>query len=182
MDTTFESIDMNRLITEVVNAFEFQLKESGVTLHAGELPVCFGNELQITQVFSNLLNNALKYLDPARPGEITISGEERLVEDKPRRYVLYCVADNGIGISPEYHKKIFELFSRLYPDETDGEGLGLTIVNKIISRHHGKVWVESEVGEGSKFYILLPVLPAFAGAVPAESPEEPSGPIATSSN
>ena len=199
MDTTFENIDMNRLIKEVVNAFEFQIKEAGVKLHVGDLPTCFGNELHITQVFSNLVNNALKYLDRSRPGEIRITGEERLVEDKQQRYVLYCVADNGIGIAGEYHKKIFELFSRLYPDETEGEGLGLTIVNKIINRHHGKVWVESRPGEGSQFYILLPVLPAFSGTFSSDSsdstdspdspasPETPgtsgtSGPITTSSN
>lgn len=159
MDSTFEAIDMNRLISEITSAFEFQLKEANVNLHIGELPPCFGNELHLNQVFSNLLNNALKYLDPQRPGEIKITAKETDANNGKQRYAVYCVEDNGIGISREYHKKIFEIFSRLNPDDTDGEGLGLTIVNKIISRHHGKVWVESDPGKGSKFFISLPILP-----------------------
>jgi signal transduction histidine kinase len=159
MDSTFETIDMNRLISEITNAFEFQLKEANVNLHIGELPPCIGNELHLNQVFSNLLNNALKYLDPQRPGEIKITAKETVANNGKQGHVVYCVEDNGIGISQEYHKKVFEIFSRLNPDDTDGEGLGLTIVNKIISRHHGKVWVESEPGKGSRFFISLPMLP-----------------------
>ena len=159
MDSTFETIDMNRLISEITNAFEFQLKENNVNLQISELPPCFGNELHLNQVFSNLLNNALKYLDPQRPGEIKITAKETDSNNGKQRHVIYCVEDNGIGISREYHKKIFELFSRLSPDDTDGEGLGLTIVNKIISRHHGTVWVESEPGKGSSFFVSLPMQP-----------------------
>ena len=181
MDSTFESIDMNCLISEIINAFEFQIKESGVILRVGELPPCFGNELQINQVFSNLLNNALKYLAPQRPGEIEITGEEIEVSDRKQRYTIYCVSDNGIGIPPEFQKKVFELFSRLNPDTSEGEGLGLTIVYKIINRHHGKVWVESEPGQGSQFFVMLPTLPAFSdGALLASDPGS-SGPIITSS-
>jgi signal transduction histidine kinase len=159
MDSTFETIDMNRLISEITNAFEFQVKEANVNLQIGELPPCFGNELHLNQVFSNLLNNALKYLDPQRPGEIKITAKKTDANNGKPRHVVYCVEDNGIGISREYHKKIFEIFSRLNPDDSDGEGLGLTIVNKIISRHHGEVWVESEPGKGSRFFVSLPMLP-----------------------
>ncbi len=158
MDSTFEMIDMNRLLSEIANGFEFQVKAARVKLQVGNLPSCFGNELQVNQVFSNLLNNALKYLAPQRAGEIKITGEE-IKGNRNHPRVIYRVEDNGIGISPEYHKKIFEIFSRLNPDDTEGEGLGLTIVNKIIARHHGKVWVESEPGKGSKFFISLPTLP-----------------------
>lgn len=177
MDSTFETIDMNRLIAEITNAFEFQIKETDVDLQVGELPPCFGNEIQINQVFSNLLNNAIKFLDPQKPGEIKITGEEAKINNGKLGNVVYCVEDNGIGISPEFHKKIFEIFSRLNPDDTDGEGLGLTIVNKIVFRHHGKVWVTSEPNKGSKFFVSLPTLPA-----PSEN--QPSsffpGPITTS--
>jgi signal transduction histidine kinase len=159
MDSTFETIDMNRLIAEIANAFEFQLKEANVNLQVGKLHPCFGNELHLNQVFSNLLNNALKYLAPQRPGEIKITEKETNTNNGKQRYLVYCVEDNGIGISREYHKKIFEIFSRLNPDDTAGEGLGLTIVNKIISRHHGKVWVESEPGKGSRFFVSLPMPP-----------------------
>ncbi|NIM18561.1 MAG: HAMP domain-containing protein [Candidatus Aminicenantes bacterium] len=152
MTSTFDSIDMNQLISDMINAFEFQLKEKGVNIRVEQLPPCFGNEMQLNQLFSNLLSNALKYLDPKRPGEISITGKEKPGGD----YVVYCVEDNGIGISKEYQKKIFEIFHRLNPDETDGEGLGLTIVNRIVSRHSGSVWVESQPGKGSKFFVSLP--------------------------
>lgn len=181
MDSTFETIDMNRLISEIANGFEFQLKEANVNLRVGELPPCFGNELNLNQVFSNLLNNALKYLDPQRPGEIKITAKETDTNNGKQRHVVYCVEDNGIGISREYHKKIFEIFSRLNPDDTDGEGLGLTIVNKVISRHHGKVWVESEPGKGSTFFISLPMLPKPADDQ-VSSPSLLSWPITTSNS
>ena len=147
--TTSNNIDMNELITEISNAFEFQIKEGGVEFKVGDLPSCFGNDDQITQMFSNLLNNALKYLDPNRPGKIHITGRQE--GDR----IIYCVADNGIGIPVKYQKRVFEIFHRLNPEETNGEGLGLTIVSKIISNHGGDIWIESEPGKGSRFFISL---------------------------
>lgn len=147
---TFAAVDMKELISEINNAFEFHLKESGAVLKVGDLPSCFGNDVELNQVFSNILGNALKYLDRDRPGIISITGHRK--GDK----VLYCVEDNGIGIAPEHQKKVFEIFHRLNPEDTQGEGLGLAIVNKIVARHNGKVWVESEPGKGSQFYVSLP--------------------------
>ncbi len=150
MTSTFQKIDMNRLMNEVRQAFEFHVKEAGATLEITELPYCFGDEMQVNQVFSNLVNNALKYLAPDRPGKIKISGKS---EDN---MAIYCIEDNGIGIAKEHQKKIFEIFHRLNPDQTKGEGLGLTIVNKILGRHGGQIWVESEAGKGSKFFVQIP--------------------------
>jgi signal transduction histidine kinase len=147
---TFQKIDMNSLIEEVQQAFEFQIKEVSAGLKIEELPPCYGNEMQINQVFSNLLNNALKYLDPKRAGIINISGR------RGNDHIVYCVEDNGVGIAKEHQKKVFEIFHRLNPEDTTGEGLGLTIVNKILSRHSGRVWVSSEPGKGSKFFVKLP--------------------------
>ncbi len=147
--TTSGNVDMNEIITEISNDFEFQLKEAGVEFKVGDLPSCFGNDAQINQMFSNLLNNALKYLDPGRPGKIHITGRQE--GDR----VIYCVADNGIGIPNEHQLKIFQIFHRLNPEDTDGEGLGLTIVNKIVNRHGGDIWIESEPGKGSCFFISL---------------------------
>lgn len=149
---TFAAVDMKQLISEIHNAFEFHLKESSVVLEVGDLPPCFGNDVELNQVFSNLLGNALKYLDRSRRGIIGITGQRQ--GDK----VLYCVEDNGIGIAPEHQKKVFEIFHRLNPEDTQGEGLGLAIVNKIVARHNGKVWVESEPGKGSRFYVSLPTV------------------------
>jgi signal transduction histidine kinase len=143
-------LNMNACLTEVVNTFEFQIKEAGVRFDIGELPACQGDAGQINQVFSNLVGNALKYLDPARPGVIKIWGET------DTGHAVYCVEDNGIGIGRDYQEHIFEIFHRLNPAGSPGEGLGLTIVRRILDRHHGSIRVESEPGVGSKFYVTLP--------------------------
>jgi signal transduction histidine kinase len=96
------------------------------------------------------LDNALKYLDDSRPGMIHIYGK---IDNGQS---IYCVEDNGVGIASEHQNKIFEVFHRLEPDKKSGEGLGLTIVRRILDRHNGKIWVESELGKGSKFFVSLP--------------------------
>jgi signal transduction histidine kinase len=145
-----EKLDMSKLISEVISSLEFQIRETGATVEIGELPPCCGDETQIYQVFSNLLGNALKFLDPKRRGVIIISGK------KEKEQVVYCIKDNGIGIAEKDKDAIFEIFLKLNPDDKRGEGLGLTIVRKILDRHGGKVLVESEPGKGSKFYVSLP--------------------------
>ena len=145
-----EYLDMNKLISDIIKAFEFQIKETGITLQIDQLPSCLGDEIQINQVFSNILDNALKYLDPNRPGVIRISG------NKENGQVTYHVEDNGIGITAEHQDKIYEIFHRLNPAATPGEGLGLTIARRILDRHTGSIWVESEPGKGSTFFISLP--------------------------
>ena len=144
-----KKLDMNNLIADVASTFEFQIKEADVTLTISELLPCKGDATQINQVFSNLLGNALKFLDPARPGIIRISGY------KEKEQSVYCVEDNGIGIAHEHQEKMFEIFHKLEP-AVDGQGLGLTIVSRILDRHTGNVWVESEPGKGSKFFVSLP--------------------------
>lgn len=144
-----EKLDMNRLISDIAKTFKFQIKENGVRLEVGKLPPCRGDKTQINQVFSNIMGNALKFLDPNRPGIIRISGRE----DRGR--AEYCIEDNGIGIDPAFSKKVFELFHRLNPQTGVGDGLGLTIVSKILDRHGGKIKVESEPGKGAKFFISL---------------------------
>ncbi len=141
---------MNRLLADIVATMDFQIKEAGVQVEVGDLPTCRGDRDQLNQLFSNLLGNALKYLDPGRPGRINING----VKEKGRS--VYCVSDNGIGIAREHQGKIFEIFHRLNPAGSEGEGLGLAIVNRILDRLDGKIWVESEEGRGSSFYVSLP--------------------------
>ena len=119
-------------------------------LRVGDLPPCQGDPAQLDQVFSNLLGNAIKYLDPGRPGVISVTGRADL--DR----CVYCVEDNGVGIDPKHQEIIFELFHRLDPHASDGEGLGLTIVRQILGRMDGEVWVESRPGVGSRFYVALP--------------------------
>src|ERR1051325_534157 len=118
-----ERIDMDAMLSEIREAMKFQLEQTGTQVHVGHLPACLGDATQINQVFSNLLDNAIKYRSPARPLTISISGEI----EKGR--AVYQVKDNGIGIAPEHQAKVFEIFHRLNPSGVQGEGLGLTIEN-----------------------------------------------------
>jgi signal transduction histidine kinase len=145
-----EKIDMNRLMSDVSGLFKFQITDAGIKLEISELPPCIGDNAKLNQVFSNLIGNSMKFLDPGKPGIIKVSGHQ-----KNGQYV-YCVEDNGIGIDPEYQDRIFEIFHQLEPRKNSGEGLGLAIVHKAVERHNGKVWVESEPGRGSRFYVSLP--------------------------
>jgi len=147
---TIEALNMNQLVREVLDSFEFQLKETGILPEVGELPPCRGDALQVNQVFSNLVGNALKYRDPVRPGVLKITG--RFEESR----VVYCVEDNGIGIDPAHGAKVFEIFHRLNPSHGPGEGLGLTIVKRIVERLGGSIWLESSLGEGCRFFVALP--------------------------
>jgi len=150
-ELTIVKIDMNKLISDVINTRAFQIKDLDVKLDVGNLPPCKGDRKRIDQLFSNLLDNALKYLDPKRSGTIKISGY------REKKKSIYCIEDNGIGIAQEHQKKIFEIFHQLDPETSSGEGLGLNIANRIIEKHHGKIWIESEYGKGSKFYVAIPM-------------------------
>ena len=150
MDIQWERLDMNQLMMGIVSSMEFQLKEKGVVLQIEDLPDCMGDEVLVTQVFANLIDNAQKYLDPSRTGEITIAG--KLIDG----WAAYAITDNGIGIPSEQHATIFRVFNRLSPQPGKGDGLGLAIVQRIIDRHQGKIEVESVPGNGATFHVFLP--------------------------
>lgn len=150
IELTIEDIDMNEMIATIISDSQFKLNASKVHIDISDLPQCRGDKVHISQLFSNLLDNAIKYLDPEKPGVIRISGNTE------RDNSIYCIEDNGIGISPEHKEKIFEIFCQLEPDRVAGEGLGLTIVQRIVDMHKGTVRVESEPGKGSKFFVSLP--------------------------
>jgi signal transduction histidine kinase len=146
-----EVIDMNALMKHVIAGMQFQITDSGAAVTVEDLPRCLGDYDHINQVFSNLLANAIKYLDPARKGLIRVSGAVQGAR------VVYCVEDNGRGIAREHQAKIFEIFHRLEPEgAAKGDGLGLTIARRILDRQEGKIWVESESGKGSRFFVSLP--------------------------
>ncbi|MCH8836894.1 MAG: PAS domain S-box protein [Candidatus Marinimicrobia bacterium] len=143
-------LDMNELLAGITKSIEFLIKKSRVRLEISELPPSRGDAILIGQVFSNLISNAVKYLHEERRGVIRISGE------KLPSSTVYVVEDNGIGIAPDYQQKVFDLFQRINPSTSVGEGLGLTITRKILDRHHGRIWVESQPGKGSRFFVELP--------------------------
>jgi light-regulated signal transduction histidine kinase (bacteriophytochrome) len=105
----------------------------------------------MVQIFQNLIDNALKYRSKETP-QILISARK---EDKQW---LFSVEDNGIGIDPKYADRIFMIFKRLHTNEEyEGTGIGLAITKRIIERHEGRIWVESELGKGSTFYFTIPI-------------------------
>ncbi|MCF7954517.1 MAG: PAS domain S-box protein [Phycisphaerae bacterium] len=147
-----ENLDMNEVIENIIANVSYRIQQidTSITLHR-ELPPCYGDNNQINQLFSNLIDNAIKYLDPNRKGEIHISGHCEFGKSH------YCVKDNGIGIQENHQKKIFEVYNRLDPEgSVAGEGLGLTIIKRILDRHNGTIWLESRPGVGSEFLVTLP--------------------------
>jgi PAS domain S-box-containing protein len=161
-------LDMNALVAGAVQALKFQTEEAGAVIETGDLPECVGDATLIGQVFSNLIENALKYRDPSRPSRVSITGS---IENGQARYT---VRDNGIGIAIEHQPKVFELFHRLNPKKTEGEGLGLTIAQRALERQRGRIWLESIPGEGTTFHMTLPALPP--GASVRTSGASPSTP------
>lgn len=143
-------LSMNELLEKIVSSFDYMIKKNEVKLIVEPLEPCFADEVQVNQLFTNLISNAFKFSDPSRTLEINISSELK------GSFVEYCVSDNGIGIEKDHLEKIFELFYRLNPDKSEGEGLGLTIVRQIVNRLSGALRVESELGKGSKFFVSLP--------------------------
>ncbi|MDO8302576.1 MAG: ATP-binding protein, partial [Sedimentisphaerales bacterium] len=145
-----QNLDMNAIVADIAANYQFRLIESGGTLTIEPLPNCLADADQITQVFSNLIGNAIKYREPKRPTQIHVRAS---ADDGT---ITYCVEDNGKGIDAEHYDKVFNLFTRLDPEAAEGEGIGLTIVKRMVERHGGKIWVRSEVGKGSTFFVTLP--------------------------
>lgn len=147
---TIQPLKMNVMLTEIVAATKFQMNEAKADVVVEPLPDCLGDRGQTSQVFANLIDNALKYRSPERPLLVTVGGQ--MEGDQ----AIFRVTDNGIGIPAEHQPKIFEIFHRLNPTGTPGEGLGLTIAQRVLERQKGRIWVESKEGVGSTFFVSLP--------------------------
>ena len=144
--------DCNGVIEEVLANLSVSIKDSGTRLEVDNLPHVAVERSQLIQLFQNLISNAMKYRGEATP-RIYISAERSVDE------WLFSVRDNGIGIDPKYSNKIFDMFARLHgKTEYSGTGMGLAICKKIVTSHGGKIWVESEPGEGSIFLFTLPAV------------------------
>ena len=147
----FNPVDMEKVLTKAQNNLELAIRETHAVITHEQLPIVNGDSMQITQVFQNIIDNAIKFCREGTVPEIYISAVRR---DGAWQF---AIQDNGIGIQEEYYNKIFVLFERLHRRDTyPGTGLGLALCKKIIERHGGRIWVESELGKGSTFYFTLP--------------------------
>jgi signal transduction histidine kinase len=146
----FEATDCNLILEQVINGLEETIEDSGASLSQERLPTVNADPIQLSQVFQNLISNALKFSGEGSPN-VHISTEQR-----PEDWV-FSVQDNGIGIAERHYERIFKMFQRLHHrSEYEGSGIGLALCHKIVQRHGGKIWVKSKVGEGATFYFSIP--------------------------
>jgi signal transduction histidine kinase len=136
------------------------IQESGARVVCDDLPTVAADDAQLTQVFQNLIGNAIKFRGPDPP-QIRVSAR------REGRDWMFSVADNGIGIEPQYSDQIFVMFRRLHTKEYPGSGIGLAICKNIIERHGGRIWFSSERGRGATFHFTLPALEAHPARAPA---------------
>jgi len=147
-----ENVPFTEIVHEAVDRVRGRLDEIDAIVEIQtDLPVISGDRTRLVEVIQNLIENAAKYSSPIAKPRIEIGTQ---VYDK-KNEALFFVRDNGIGIAPKYHENIFGLFNKLNAT-SEGTGIGLTLVKRIIEVHGGKIWVESEVGKGATFYFTLP--------------------------
>lgn len=145
------ALDMGAMARQVVEELRAQHPERALEVSIGELPPGRGDPAMFRQVFVNLLSNAVKYSRGRNPGRIEIGAR------RDPASTVYFVRDNGVGFPMEYAHKLFEVFQRLHSaEEFEGTGVGLSLVHRIVTRHGGRVWAESALGEGATFYFSLP--------------------------
>jgi light-regulated signal transduction histidine kinase (bacteriophytochrome) len=141
--------DCAALLRGVLLHLESVIEESGAKITFDSLPTVEGDTEQLAQVFQNLISNAIKYRGERVP--VIHIGAEKVGEEW-----VFSVRDNGIGMEPKYFERIFVLFQRLHGrEEYSGTGIGLALCKKIVERHKGRIWVESEPGQGSTFYFTV---------------------------
>ncbi|MCC6586154.1 MAG: PAS domain-containing protein [Bryobacterales bacterium] len=150
-DQRTEHVDLNSVLRGVLSNLELSINESGAEISCPTLPTVPGHPAHYTHLFQNLIGNAIKYRSEDRPPrvQITVTQAEGVWK--------FAIADNGIGIEPNYTARVFDLFQRLHGREIPGSGMGLAICQRVVQRHGGRIWVESTPGVGSTFYFTLPV-------------------------
>ena len=142
--------DLNRVVGQTLNNFEVAIKECGAVVSSDNLPTVNADPAQLTQLFQNLIGNAIKFHGATQP-EVRISAERR-----PDEW-LFRVIDNGVGFDAKYAERVFVIFKRLHSkEEYPGTGIGLAICKKIVERHGGRIWAESEIGRGTTIFFTLP--------------------------
>ncbi len=143
-------LDFQEVVADALANLQSSIRESGAEVSFGEMPVVVGDRVQLVQVLQNLIGNAILYRDAAPP---RIHVEARRDDD----FWKFTVQDNGLGVAPEHHQQIFEIFKRLHArDKYPGTGIGLAVCKKIVERHGGQIGVDSQLGAGSVFRFTIP--------------------------
>jgi PAS domain S-box-containing protein len=144
-------VDCNQVLRVVLQNCDAAIRETSAELNAEDLPSVYANPAELLEVFQNLVSNALKYCaaSPPRIQVFAMRGE---------REHTFAVQDNGIGFDPKYSDRIFGLFKRLHGQEYPGTGIGLAICKRVVEKHKGRIWVESQPGQGSTFYFTMPAV------------------------
>ncbi|MDB5478814.1 MAG: integral rane sensor signal transduction histidine kinase, partial [Alphaproteobacteria bacterium] len=138
-------------VKRCLQSLNYDITQAKAEIITGELPSIYADELAIEQIFSNVIENAVKYLDPQRPGEIEIAGTAYHDE------VIYAIRDTGRGIKPQDADKVFDIFRRARnTGNVRGNGMGLAFVKATIRKMGGRIWYDSEYDKGTIFYISLP--------------------------
>ncbi|MBA4374478.1 MAG: hypothetical protein C0402_16635 [Thermodesulfovibrio sp.] len=145
----FEEVNTTEVLGDAISNLKIAIEESGTLITADRLPVVRADAGQLVQVFQNLMANAIKFR-LADPPRINVSAVQKETE------WVFSVWDNGIGIAQEYKDRIFNIFQRLHGKEYPGVGIGLSLCRRIVERHGGRIWFESEVGKGTTFYFTIP--------------------------
>ena len=146
----FALTDCEAVVAGTLRVLQPAIEESAATVTYDPLPTVMGDETQLLQLFQNLIGNAVKYRD-SKPPVVHVSCKQE------GEHWLFSVRDNGIGIDPQYANRIFVIFQRLHGrDQYAGTGIGLAVCKKIVERHDGKIWVESELGKGATFHFTIP--------------------------
>jgi chemotaxis family two-component system sensor kinase Cph1 len=161
----FETVNLNELVEDALEMIGVRRKDNTCRINIPRpLPTIECNPVRVREIFSNLISNAIKYNLHAQPlvELIYIAPDDELArQNAPKEatgQIIYCVRDNGIGIEPRDFEQVFRMFKRLHGRDEFGGGMGagLTVVQKVVQRHGGAIWLESTVGEGSTFYFTLP--------------------------
>jgi PAS domain S-box-containing protein len=149
VDEPLEAVDLNSVVEKVGQNLQASIDETGAVITVDRLPTLCAFEGHFIPLFQNLIGNSIKYRSE-RPPRIHISFE------KSASRLRFAIVDNGIGIAPEYHQKIFGPFKRLHGKDIAGTGIGLAICQRVVERYGGRLWVESQAGQGSTFIFTLP--------------------------
>lgn len=156
----WQQVDVQGVVNRVVESLRGTITERGAEITLKRLPPAWGDPTAVEQIFANLINNAVSYLDPARPGQIEIGSiDDAVISPEPDGLRTYYVKDNGLGIDKLYQPKLFLAFQRFHARIAQGEGIGLALARQAVERHGGKIWAESEPGNGSTFFVALPARP-----------------------